>query len=128
LDFSYDLGLVWLVNDRRISWWMLECAYIYISYDLKRNSYIIILFVTHDDHYSCAILPNPDFCFFLSPSCDTTYSTIIKLASEIVVFPFFSSFFSPVKAVHLGVPGVTVLNISHPSIHQCHVNGTHHEF
>jgi hypothetical protein len=104
------------------------CIYIYISYDLKRNSYIIILFVTHDDHYSCAILPNPDFCFFLSPSCDTTYSTIIKLASEIVVFPFFSSFFSPVKAVHLGVPGVTVLNISHPSIHQCHVNGTHHEF
>jgi hypothetical protein len=30
LGFSYDLGLVWLVNDRRISWWMLECAYIYI--------------------------------------------------------------------------------------------------
>jgi hypothetical protein len=103
------------------------CIYIYISYDLKRNSYIIILFVTHD-HYSCAILPNSDFCFFLSPSCDTTYSTIIKLAFEIVVFPFFPSFFSPVKAVHLGVPGVTVLNISHPSIHQCHVNGTHHEF
>jgi hypothetical protein len=30
------------------------CIYIYISYDLKRNSYIIILFVTHD-HYSCII-------------------------------------------------------------------------